>query len=298
MLLRRKQTPPADEQLIPPAWTLQTTEREAGGRSKSGTPRVAKFSRLSAQMVELSLEQAQRERTLRGASPNNPSTVSSPLLWPTDIQNIARSTTESVEEPGTEWESALAAANPVNPPQAQATPRQLRIPNFAVLYSQATVILRGMANYWNEVPPTLVSWLGRLRVNGSAAFGNLRGCWKSVQNDERLAAVGAGILCRLTIASQRTQLIYQPAAILIGRWSRWTATITQLLAERVSAKLIMVSRSQPLRHLKHACEKNIRVLTARPPVVWAVIRKFVAHRGSRFVVLRRRDTGRGHRNHK
>jgi hypothetical protein len=54
MLLRRKQTPNDEEQLIPHAWSWQATEREEGGRSNNRTPRVAKFSRLSAQMVELS----------------------------------------------------------------------------------------------------------------------------------------------------------------------------------------------------------------------------------------------------
>ena len=80
MLLRRKQTPNDEEQLIPHAWSWQATEREEGGRSNNRTPRVAKFSRLSAQMVELSVQQAQRERTLRGTVPNNLSSVSSPLL--------------------------------------------------------------------------------------------------------------------------------------------------------------------------------------------------------------------------
>lgn len=180
-----------------------------------------------------------------------------------------------------------------DPQQAQATPRQLRIPNFAILYSRAAVIRRGMTNCWNEAPRTLGSWLGKLRVTGFAAFGNLRGLWKSVQNDQRLAAVRAGILCRLTIAAQRTQLIYQRTAPLIGRWSSWTATTTQLLAERISAKLIMVSRSQDLRRLRHACGENLRVLTALAPVVWAVIivKKFLAYRA---VVPTRRVSRREH----
>ena len=300
MFLRRKQKPNDDEQLIPNAWTWQTTEREAGGRSKSGTARFAEFSRLSAKMVELSLQEAQRERTLRGASPNNPSTVSSPLLWPTDVQRIAQPPAESGARPGTAApKAAVAVATPLNPPQMHGTLRELRIPNFAVLYSWATVILRGMTNYWHEVPRILGSWLARLRVSGSAAVGNLRGCWKSVQKDHRLATFRARILGGLTVGAQRTELILQRTAILIGGWSRWTATAAQFLAERISAKRWTLTHSQPLQRLRLACGKNLRVLTARAPVVWGVIeKKFLAYRGSRPVVLTRRATGRRHLNHK
>ncbi len=299
MFLRRKQKPDEDEQLIPHAWTWQTTEREAGGRSKSGTARFAEFSRLSAKMVELSLQQAQRERTLRGASPNNPSTVSSPLLWPTDVQRIAQPPAESGARPGTAApKAAVAVATPLNPPQMHGTLRELRIPNFAVLYSRATVILRGMTNYWHEVPRILGSWLARLRVSGSAAVGNLRGCWKSVQKDHRLATFRARILGGLTVGAQRTELILQRTAILIGGWSRWTATAAQFLAERISAKRWTLTHSQPLQRLRLACGKNLRVLTARAPVVWGVMkRKFIAHRGSRPVVPTRRVTGRSHLDH-
>src|SRR6266704_7214128 len=94
MFLRRKQKPDEDEQLIPHAWTWQTTEREAGGRSKS---RTTEFSKLSARMVELSVQQAQRERTLRSTVSNNLSSVSSPLLWPTVVQRIAQPPAERSE---------------------------------------------------------------------------------------------------------------------------------------------------------------------------------------------------------
>ena len=185
MFLRRKQKPDEDEQLIPHAWTWQTTEREAGGRSKSGTARFAEFSRLSAKMVELSLQEAQRDLTLRGPVPNKLSAVSSPLLWPSnDVQRIAQQPAESVGRPKTVAPKAtVAAATPLNPPQTHGTPSELRIPNFAVLYSRATVIFRELTNYWNEVPRTLGSWLARLQVTGSAAVVNLCGYWKSVQKD-------------------------------------------------------------------------------------------------------------------
>ncbi len=292
-MLRRKQNRHDDAHPIPHAWNWQATGLEAGGRSK---PRTEEFSKLSAQMVELSIQEAQRERTLRGASPNNPSTVAPHLLWPTEIQNIARSTTESVERLETAArKSALAAATPVNPPQAQGTPRQLRIPNFAVLYSRATVILRGMTKYWNVVPHTLVSWLGKLRVTGSAASGNLRGCWNSVQKDHRLATFRARILGRFTIAAQRTELILQRTEVSIGRWTRWTASTAQFLAERISAKLRVVRHSQALQRLTDAFRKNLRVLTARSSAVCVVMKKkVVAHRGWRHVASTRRARGRSH----
>jgi hypothetical protein len=286
-----------DEQLIPHAWTWPTTEPEAGGRSKS---RTTEFSKLSARMVELSLQEAQRERALRGPVPNKLNAVSSPLLWPTDAQRIAQPSAESAGRPKTVAPKAtLAAATPLNPPQTHVTPRELRLPDFAVLYSRATVILREMTNYWNEVPRILGSWLGRLRVTGSAAVVNLRGCWKSIQKDRRLATLRARILGRLTIEARRTELILQGTAILIGRWSRWTATTAQFLAERISVKLKIVRRSQALRRLRQACRNNFRALMPRATAVWAVIeKKFLAYHGWRPVVLTRRVTGRRHLNHK
>jgi hypothetical protein len=278
MLPRRKQKPSDDEQLIPHVWTGQATEREEVGRSKRGTARFAEFSRLSAKMVDLSIQKAQRDLTLRGTVPNKLSEVSSPLLWPpTDVQRVAQPPAESVGRPGTPAQkAAVAAATPLNPPQAHGTPRELRIPKFAVLYSRATVILREMTNYWNEVPRTLGSWLARLRVTGSAAVANLHGCWKSVQKDYRLVTFRARILGRLAIAAQRTELIRQRTAPLIGRWSRWTATTAQFLAERISAKLRSLTHSQPLQRLREACRNNFRVLTARAPAVFAVMEKKLA----------------------
>jgi hypothetical protein len=295
----RKQKPNDDEQLISDVWTWQTTEREAGGRSKSGTARFAEFSRLSARMVELSLQEAQRDLTLRGPVPNKLSAVSSPLLWPSnDVQRIAQPPAESAGRPKTVAPKAtVTAATPLNPPQTHGTPRELRIPNFAVLYSRATVILREMTNYWNEVPRTLGSWLERLRVTGHAAVGNLRGCWRSVQKDHRLATIRGRILGRLTIAAQRTELVRRRTELLIGRWSKWTATSAQFLAERFSAKLRIFTHSQPLRRLRQVCRNNFRVLTARATAVCAVMeKKFVAHRGSRPVVPKRRATDRSHFN--
>jgi hypothetical protein len=292
MFLRRKQKPDEYEQLIPHAWTWQTTEREVGGRSKS---RKTEFSKLSAQMVELSLQEAQRERTLRGASPKDPSTVSSPSLWPTDVQRITESPAESGGGPNTVAPKAtIAAPMPLNPPQAHGTYPGLRLPNFAVLYSWATVILREMTNYRNEVPRMLGSWLATLRVTGSDAVGNLRGRWNSVQKDHRLATFRARILGRFTIAAQRTDVVLQRTAILIGRWSRWVATTAQFLAAQISAELSGLKHSQRCKGLRQTFRSNFRVLMARAPAVCEVMKKkFAAHRGSRLVVPTTRGTGRG-----
>lgn len=151
--------------------------------------------------------------------------------------------------------------------------RELRLPSFTVLYSRVTVILRQITNYWNEVPRALGSRPARLRVTASTTVGNLRGFWKSVQKDHRLATFRARILGRVTIAAQRIELIRQRTALLIGRWSRWTATTAQFRAERISAKLTILTHSQPLRRLRYACGKNLRVLTARAPSVWVVVEK-------------------------
>ena len=162
MFLRRKQKPSDDEQPIPHLWSWQATEREEVGRSKTGTVPFAEFSKLTAKMVELSLRESQRDRTLRGTVPNKLNGISSPLLWQsTDVQRITPPPTESAGRPGTAPQGAVGTT-PLYPSQEHRTPGGLRIENFAVLYSRATIILREMTNHWNEVPRTLGSWLARL----------------------------------------------------------------------------------------------------------------------------------------
>jgi hypothetical protein len=253
MLLRRKQKSNDDEQPIPHVWSWQATKREEVGRSKTGTVPFAEFSKLTAKMVELSLREARRDRALRGTVSNKLNAISSPLPWPsTNVQRITPPPTESAGRPGTAPQGATEAT-PLNAPQEHGTPGGLRIANFAVLYSWATIILREMTNYWNEVPRRLNSWLARLRLTGFAVVGNLRGYWKSAQKDHRLATFRALILGRLTIAVQRTEGI----ALLIGRWSGW-ATTAQFLAKRLSARLKVLTNSQPLRRLRYACRKALR----------------------------------------
>ena len=258
MLPRRKQKPNDDEQPGLSVSSWQTKEREEVGRSKTGTPSLAAFSKLTAKMVELSLQEAQRQRDWRGRVPDKLSAVPSPLLWPsTDVQGTPERPAESAGRPGTG-----AAATPRTRPQADGTPGGLRIANFAVLYSRATIILREMTNYWNEIPRTLRSWLARLRLTGSAVVGNLRDYWKSAQKDHRLATFRART-GHLTIGVQSTELIRQRTALLIGSWSRWAAT-PQFLAKRLSARLRILTNSQPLRRLRYGCRKNLPFPFAKP----------------------------------
>ena len=153
----------------------------------------------------------------------------------------------------------VAAATPVTRPQAHGTPGRRRIVNFAVLYSQATIIRRELTVSWNEVPRTLSSWFGRLRLTGSTVVRTLRDCWKSVQKDQRLATSRARI-GHLTFALQRTNPIRQLIALLIGCWSRLETTAQFLAAEQLSAKLRILKNSRPFRHLRSGCRKNLGFL--------------------------------------
>lgn len=261
MFLRRKQKPNNDEQRIPRVWSWHATEREEVGRSKTGTVPFAEFSKLTARMVELSLREAQRDRALRGTFPNKLNSVSLPLPWPSpDVQRITSPPTESAGRQETAPQGVVGAT-PLNAPQAHGTLGGLRIANFAVLYSRATIILQEMANSWNEVRRTLGSGLARLRFTSSAVVGNLRDYWKSVQKDHRLATFRARI-GHLTIAVH-TDLIPQRTALLIGCWSRWTTT-AQFLAKRLSARLRILTNSHPLRRLRYECRKNLRFPFAKP----------------------------------
>jgi Asp-tRNA(Asn)/Glu-tRNA(Gln) amidotransferase C subunit len=79
-------------------------------------------SRVSAKMVELSLQEPQRDPTLQDTRKSGP--VSSPLLWlPNDAQGI---TSPSFEDPGKKGSAVrrpVAAATHLNLQQANATPR-------------------------------------------------------------------------------------------------------------------------------------------------------------------------------
>jgi hypothetical protein len=140
----RKQDRDEEERRVPHMLTRQAVECEKVGLRNRGTAEVAKFSRLSAQMVELSLQQAQRDPTLHDTLPAKPNAVSPPLPWPS------------------------TPAAPLHPPQPQETPRESKIPNY-------------WPNYWKEVRCKLDNWLVGARVSGSAAVRNLIEQAKSAQ---------------------------------------------------------------------------------------------------------------------
>jgi len=129
----------------------------------------------------------------------------------------------------------------------------MRIRNFEVLYSRAALILREITNYWS----------------GSIVLRNLRGGWKSMQNDHWLSTFREHIHGHLTVAAHRANLTRNRTASLIGRWSRRNARTTQFLADRVLAKLQILTDSQPSQHLKNVSRK----LLTRTPAVCASIKR-------------------------
>src|SRR6266851_1065890 len=107
MSLPRKQNREEDdEQLVPHVLTSQSVEYKKVGLRNRETAEVAKFSRLSAKMVDLSLQEAQRDPTLHHTFSAKLNAVPSPSPWP----------------------STFAA--PLRPPQPQGTPRESKIPNY------------------------------------------------------------------------------------------------------------------------------------------------------------------------
>jgi hypothetical protein len=255
MLLRPKQKPYD-------VWGWQDTQRKEVSRSKTGTARFAELSRLSAKMVDLSLQQPQRDLTLRGAVPNNVAPASWPFLGTSiDAQRVSHPIVENAGIAGTvAGKEAINRTAHLNPLPARGTPREWRRSNFAVLYSRTTVMIRG---------------------SGSAAIGNLRRCWQLIQNDHRFSIFRARILSRLTPLAQHTGHIRQRTALLIGHWSRRRAGTFQFLTNRISARVKILTHSEPLQRLKHACPK-LRMLTARVSAVGAVIKnKFASAKGYR-----------------
>src|SRR6266705_1251245 len=110
MLVRCKQKPKDDQRLVPHMLPWQVTECERRGLSNSGTEELAKFSKLSAKMVELSLQETRRDPTVRGTVPNELSAVSPPLLWPSTCVHIIAPPAESAGRAGTAAQNPAVAA--------------------------------------------------------------------------------------------------------------------------------------------------------------------------------------------
>jgi hypothetical protein len=104
MSLPHKQNRDDDEQLVPHVLISQSVECKKVGLRNRETAEVAKCSRLSAKMVDLSLQEAQRDPTLHHTFSAKLYAVPSPLP------------------------STFSA--PLRPPQPQGSPRESKIPNY------------------------------------------------------------------------------------------------------------------------------------------------------------------------
>jgi len=261
MLLPRKQKTYGNERLTPYLWRWKAPQREEFGRSKTGPAQFAELSKLSAKMIELSLQEAQRDSTLRGAVPNSLATVRWPFLGTSaDAQRHGQLPVDHSGKAGTVVRNTPLNGTPhLTSQPAQGTPGTSRSSNFAVLYSRIAVLLRGMTRYWNR----------------SVKFGSLGRRWEAVQKDRRFAIFRARILRRLTVAAQHTDAIRQRTAFLLARWSRRTAKTLQFLIDRITAKVKILTLSKPLQRLEPAYPK-LRMLMARASGVGAVIRKKLA----------------------
>ena len=249
MLVWRKQKPHDEDRLNSRhVWSWQGPQRKDVGRSKIEAERFAEFSRLSAKIVELSLQQAHRDQTLRDEVPNKVA----PGLWPF--------LGTSVDAPTPAWppvkiagiagamagKAAVNGTAHLNPQATHGTPRGWRSPSFAVLRSWTTVMIREMTPYWS----------------GSAAIGSLRRCWKSIQKDHGFSIVRTRILSRLRLAVQHTDHVRERTAFLIEHGSRRSARTFQFLTDRVQAGVKILTQLKPWPRLKHARPK-LRMLMAR-----------------------------------
>jgi len=257
MLLRPTQKSHDEGRLNPRVWSWQGTQRKEVSRSKSGTGQSAELSRLSAKLVELSLQQSERDLTLRGPAPNNVTVGSWPFLGTSfDAERLAQTPLGKGEtSAAVSGKVAVNGTASLNPQPAHGILREWRSPNFAVLYSRMTVMMRGMTSYWT----------------GSAAIGNLRRCWQSVQMDQRFSIFRAHILSRLTLAAQHTDHTRQRAALLIGHWSGRSARTFQFLTDRILASVRILPHSEPSQRFRNARLK-LRMLMARLPGVCAAIK--------------------------
>jgi hypothetical protein len=143
--------PHHDEQLASLERNSQDDEGEGLGQYKSAIARFAEFSKLSAKMVDLSLQEAQRDLTPRTGVKDKLAPLSSPL--PGLLTEASRVVQPPIGDTGS-WrtgvpETAVAPATPLNVQQAHRTPAGSRVTNFAVLYSKAKVTLREITNCWS-----------------------------------------------------------------------------------------------------------------------------------------------------
>jgi hypothetical protein len=256
MLLRRNQKPPDESGISSLAWSSNSPQGKDLGRSKTGTGRFPDCSRLSTRMVELSLEQAQRDLTLHDVVANNATPASLPFLGTsTDETKPAGPHVISAAMAGTiGGREAVNGTAHLNPQAAQGTPREWKNPYFAVPHSWATVAMRRIADYWSRSP----------------VIGILRRGWVSVQKDHRFSIFRTATLSRVRLAAQYTDHLRDRTRIFVGQWSRRSAQAFQFL--RVPEGVKTVTQLELLRHLKQSPSK-LRMLTARLRAASSVIRR-------------------------
>jgi len=164
MLPRSRQKPHDEEQLTSRVWISPGTEREGAG--ESGTARYAEFSKVSAKMIDLSLQEAQRDLTPRGTVKNELAPVLLPLRGlAADVSSIGQPPIENAQRPRRRApETAVVLAPPPNEQPADGTPPGLGIPSVAVRCSGAKVILREIPHYWSGSATSRNPILGHLKL--------------------------------------------------------------------------------------------------------------------------------------
>jgi hypothetical protein len=258
MFLWRKQRPHDEGRLSPRMWSWQGPQRKDVGRSKNEAERFAEFSRFSARIVELSLQEAHRDQTLRDEVLNKVAPGSWPFLGTSvDAPTRARPPVKNAGIAGAMAGKAAVNGSTahLNPQATHGTPGGWRRPDFAVLRSWTTVMIREMAQYRSR----------------SGAIGNLRRCWKSVQKDQRFSIFRTRILSCLRLAVQSTDQVRERTAFLIEHGSSRSARTFQFLRGRVAAGVKILTELKPWLRLKHERPK-LRMLIAPVPVGCAVIK--------------------------
>lgn len=142
MLLPRKQKTHDNVRLTPHVWFSKGPQGEVVDRSKTGTARFLELSKLSAKMVELSLQETLRDPTLGGAAPNK----WAPGIWPFLATSAAAAHSHaqlpvSARKAGTIGQNTTLSGTLRPTPQPQPAQRQPRFPIAADLLQRTTPLL-------------------------------------------------------------------------------------------------------------------------------------------------------------
>jgi hypothetical protein len=172
MLLPRKQKTHDGERLTPHVWLWKGPQREEVDRSKTGSAQFPELSKLSAQMVELSLQEAQRDRTLPGAVPNK----LAPVTWPfvgtsADAQRHAQLPLDNPGRAGTVAQSATLNGTQHLAPQTGRGAGPSRSSDFSILYSRTAFLLGPWSGRTGKI---LQSLMERITARGKILLHSKR----------------------------------------------------------------------------------------------------------------------------